>query len=85
MKESLSIEDLLGMPAVVDVATAGQALGIGRTTSYRLARSGQFPCRIMRVGTSYRVPAVELLRVLGLWSDPPTAKPADSKQQEHQL
>jgi hypothetical protein len=54
------------LPAVVDLVTAGRALGLGRTKSYQLARAGEFPCRVMRVGKSYLVPTAELLTLLGL-------------------
>jgi hypothetical protein len=54
------------LPAVVDLVTAGRALGLGRTKCYQLARAGEFPCRIIRVGRSYLVPTAELLTLLGL-------------------
>ncbi|GAA4607778.1 helix-turn-helix domain-containing protein [Actinoallomurus liliacearum] len=66
MKEALSLADISTLPAVVDLVTAGRALGIGRTKSYELARSGQFPCRIIRIGKTYMVPTAELLALLGL-------------------
>ncbi|WIX83975.1 hypothetical protein QRX50_20235 [Amycolatopsis carbonis] len=31
-----------------------------------LARTESFPCPVLRVGGSYRIPTVEILRVLGL-------------------
>jgi len=49
--------------------TAARALGLGRSTAYELARRRQFPCRVFRVGSSYRVPTAELLRVLGIVPD----------------
>lgn len=66
MKAALSLADLDALPAVVDVVTAGRALGLGRTKSYELARAGQFPCRLIRVGKTYLVPTAELLTLLGL-------------------
>lgn len=44
------------LPTVVDLMTAARALGIGRTKAYQLAHDGQFPCRIIRVGTNYNIP-----------------------------
>jgi excisionase family DNA binding protein len=64
--EGLTREELLALPVTVDVATAARALGLGRSTAYELARSGEFPCRILRIRSSYRVPTAELLRVLGI-------------------
>lgn len=62
---SLTLADLLALPAVTDLVTAGKALGIGRTTSFELARAGRFPCPIIRVWRNYRVPAAGLLALLG--------------------
>jgi hypothetical protein len=53
----------------VDVSTAARALGLGRSTAYELARRDEFPCPVLRVGSSYRVPTAGLLRVLGI--EPP--------------
>jgi hypothetical protein len=47
-----------------DVATAGDILGIGRTKSYELAKKGEFPVTILRVGRRYLVPTNALLAVL---------------------
>jgi len=62
--------ELLALPVTIDVPTAARALGLGRSTAYELARRGEFPCRVLRVGSSYRVPTADLMRVLGI--DPPT-------------
>jgi hypothetical protein len=70
---ALSFEQLAALPATVDVVTAGRALGIGRTTAYSLVRTGQFPCPVIRVRGTYRVPTLGILRLLGL--DP--ARPHD--------
>ncbi|MEU8870407.1 helix-turn-helix domain-containing protein [Streptomyces javensis] len=56
--------DLLNLPTVIDIETAGRALGIGRTNAYALARRGAFPCKVIRAGRAYRVPTAALLDVL---------------------
>jgi hypothetical protein len=66
--------ELLALPVVVDLPTAARALGLGRSTAYELARRGAFPCPVLRVGSSYRVPTAGLLRVLGI--EPPTPEEA---------
>jgi excisionase family DNA binding protein len=66
MKDGMTLAELLAMPVMVDVGTAARALGLGRSTGYELARRGEFPCRVVHVGSSYRVPTAELLRVLGI-------------------
>ena len=57
--------------------TAAKILGIGRTKAYELARHGEFPCLVIRVGDLYRVSTADLLRLLGASPDedhrPPTA------------
>lgn len=67
--DGLSRDELLALPAVVDLSTAARALGLGRSTVYELARSGQFPCRVLRIRRSYRVPTADLLRLLGITDD----------------
>ena len=42
--------------ATVDLMTAAAALGLGRTKAYELARRDQFPCRVIRIGETYRDP-----------------------------
>jgi predicted DNA-binding transcriptional regulator AlpA len=66
MKDGMTVAELMVMPVMVDIGTAARALGIGRSTGYELARRGEFPCRVLHVGASYRVPTAELLRVLGI-------------------
>jgi hypothetical protein len=66
MGPGLSVADVQQLPAVVDLVTAGRTLGLGRTKTYQLARTGQFPCRVIRVGKTYLVPTAELLTLLGL-------------------
>lgn len=63
---ALTMAELGELPAVTDIVTAGRALGIGRTKAYELARAGEFPCRILRIGNSYVVPTAELHALLGL-------------------
>jgi len=65
--------ELLALPATVDLVTAARALGIGRTTAYQLARSGEMPVKVLRLGTRYRVPSAALLELLGISSSQPAA------------
>lgn len=66
MAQTLSTEELLALPVSVDLPTAGRAWGLGRTKAHDLARRGEFPCRVMRIGHTYRVTKAELFRSLGL-------------------
>jgi excisionase family DNA binding protein len=66
MSKGLTLTELMALPLMIDVSTAARALGLSRSTAYELARRGEFPCRVLHVGSSYRVPTAELLRVLGI-------------------
>jgi hypothetical protein len=66
MIRPMTTQELLALPVSVDIVTAGRAFGLGRTKSHELARAGEFPCRVMRVGERYRVPRTEILRALGI-------------------
>ena len=61
----LTIDQVRALPAMVDVVTAARALGLGRSKAYELAKADAFPCRIVKIGATYRVPTSDLLRVLG--------------------
>jgi hypothetical protein len=61
-------DELLALPAVVDLQTAARALSIGRTRAFELVRRDEFPVPVLRVGVTYRVPTAPLLRLLGLAS-----------------
>ncbi|TDB92321.1 DNA-binding protein [Actinomadura sp. 7K534] len=59
-------EDLDALPTVVSIMTAARALGVSLTYAYDLAKRGDFPCRIIRIGNTYRVPTAELRKLLGV-------------------
>ncbi|MGJ6968783.1 hypothetical protein ACSDR0_43460 [Streptosporangium sp. G11] len=62
----MPLAELLALPAAVDLVTAGRAWGFGRTKSHELARAGEFPCPVRRIGNTYRVTRADLLRSLGI-------------------
>ena len=51
-------------PATVDIPTAGTAFGISRNRSYELAKHGEFPAKIIQVGSRYRVITESIIRAL---------------------
>jgi len=61
----------LGM--TTDLPTAASILGIGRTPAFDLAKTGDFPVRLLRLGRRVLVPVADLLAILG---DPPSPYPA---------
>lgn len=52
--------------ATLTVPEAGEALGLSRSTAYRLARSGEFPVRVLELGRTLRIPRAEFERYLGI-------------------
>jgi excisionase family DNA binding protein len=52
----------LGLTTTVD--TAASILGISRTKAYALAKHGEFPIKLVRVGRRYIVPIPPLLDLL---------------------
>ncbi len=62
-------EELTALPAVVDVATAAQALGLGKTAAYELIRCGDWPTPVLRLGKLIRIPTAPLLALLGIGTE----------------
>lgn len=58
--------ELLRLPAAIDLDSANRAIGLGRSKGYELARLGEYPCRVLRLGKKYRVITADLLRLLGI-------------------
>jgi excisionase family DNA binding protein len=71
-RDGLTYAEALALPVTVDVTTAARALGLGRSTAYELARRNEFPCRVLRIGSTYRIPTADLLRTLGI--EPPAQR-----------
>ncbi len=61
-------EEITELPAVVDVATAAQLLGLSRTAAYLLIRSGSWPTPVYRLGRLIRIPTAPMVtgQVLGV-------------------
>ncbi|WP_024795892.1 helix-turn-helix transcriptional regulator [Tomitella biformata] len=58
--------EALGLGVTTDLQTAARALGIGKSTAYALAQKGEFPVRVIRMGSRYVIPTRELLDLLGV-------------------
>ena len=52
----MTATQVLSLPAVVDVVTAAEVLGIGRTVAYELVRTDRFPTPVLRVGRQIKIP-----------------------------
>lgn len=68
----MTAEQLLDLPAVVDLPTAADILGVGHSSAYELVRSGQWPTPVLRLGRLIRVPSAPLLALVGV--ERPTRK-----------
>ncbi|MEV0897918.1 helix-turn-helix domain-containing protein [Actinoplanes sp. NPDC049802] len=60
------MEAVRDLGLTTDIETAASILGIGRSKAYMLAKEGDFPVRIIRVGRSYLVPVPAILELLGV-------------------
>jgi hypothetical protein len=63
-------------PEVVSLLAAGRLLGMGRTKAYRLAKAGEFPCRVLRIGGRYVVPVRGLRALLDHTNPDSSSRPA---------
>lgn len=62
----MSRAEALALPVMVSLDTSNRALDLGRTTGYALARRGEYPVKVHRLGNQYRVSRADLLRFLGI-------------------
>lgn len=62
---SMTHSELLALPVSFPLDTANRALALGRTTGYQLAKRGDYPVRVLKLGNAYRVTRADLLRYLG--------------------
>jgi predicted DNA-binding transcriptional regulator AlpA len=61
---AITLGELRTGPPTVDVRTACRALGISRSHGYNLIAAGEFPAKVIAVGSRRRVITVSLLRLL---------------------
>ncbi|MGI5179558.1 DNA-binding protein [Dactylosporangium sp. CA-152071] len=69
-------ERLIALGVRTDLVTAGAALGIGRTTAHALARRGEFPVPVLRLGNKYVVPTAPLFALLNVDVEPRKEEPS---------
>lgn len=60
------IDELRDAGPTVDLPLANRALGISKGHGYALAKRGEYPVRLLKLGGSYRVVTAELLTLLGI-------------------
>jgi hypothetical protein len=61
----LTLRQVRALPATVDVPTAANVLGIGRSTLYEAIRLGESPVKTLTVQRRVVVLTADLIRVLG--------------------
>ncbi|MEW2634300.1 hypothetical protein AB0903_22325 [Streptomyces sp. NPDC048389] len=81
----LTGDELLALPAVIDLDTSNRALMIGRSTGYGLAKQGEYPVKVLRLGNAYRVVTADLLRLLGLERPQAGGDQGDGRSERHGL
>jgi excisionase family DNA binding protein len=65
MSASMTSAELTWLPAALTVPQAAAVLGIGRSHAYEAVKSGEWPTSVIRVGRCIRIPAAEVMRLLG--------------------
>lgn len=61
-----SREEILALPAAVDIPTAGKCFKMGRSKAYDLARAGKFPVEVLPMGATFFVTRASILAALGI-------------------
>lgn len=63
MKETTTLAEVHALPTV-DIPTAARLIGISRSYAYELAGTGEFPAKVIKVGTRFRVVSASLIALL---------------------
>ena len=64
LEVSMNRADLDQLPPLVDVPTAADVLGIGRTLAYELVKTDRWPTPVLRIGKLIKIPTAGLRRLL---------------------
>lgn len=64
--EQMKPEEIDALGVSCDLRIAARALGISKSTAYALAQKGEFPVRIVKIGSRYVVPTADLRALLGM-------------------
>ena len=59
-----TLEEIRSWPVTVEVRQACRAIGISSSWGYQLIVSGEFPCRVIKIGHRSRVVTASLLCLL---------------------
>ena len=75
-------DQLMALPAVIDVPTAASVLGLSRTTAYELIRVGRWPTPVLCLGKLIRLPTGPILDLLGVQRAEQVAENKDVREPE---
>lgn len=70
----MSVREVLDLPVAISLDDANRALGLGRSNGYAMAKTGEYPLPLLRLGRKYRCKRSDLLRLLDI-TDPEAAPP----------
>lgn len=70
MKTAMTVEEVLRLPIMITLKQAADAIGMGRTQAYALAKDDHFPIQTERYGNRYRLRRADLLAYLGIGDTP---------------
>jgi hypothetical protein len=63
-EQTWTMDKVKALGMTTDLETAATILGIGRTLAFELAKTNQFPIRILRLGRRTRISVPELIAYL---------------------
>lgn len=64
--QGMSVSEARALPISMTLDTANRALSIGRTAGYAMAKRGDYPVPLLRLGAQYRVRRSDVLSLLGV-------------------
>lgn len=59
-----TLAEIREWPATVSVPKAGTAWGMSRNQAYTMAKRGEFPATVYRIGSRYQVVTASIVRAL---------------------
>lgn len=77
--KGLTPDEIRALPAAVPIPKAGECFGLGKSTSYELAHSGQFPVPVLPLGKGFRVTRASILAKLGI--EDPASIPSPAREE----
>lgn len=65
-RRGMSEAEVLDLPVSIPLEVSNQAIGLGRTVGYALAKRGEYPIPVLRLANAYRCRRSDLLAFLGI-------------------